>query len=258
MTDTKITNSEIDTKEEQKEQSDARIILGPLVKYAAVGFVLVSIIITTAVMLDRQFNSIDKEVAELQAQLAQANVDTAVVVDDDSTAESQADATPVIEVEAVQQEQMTADVTEAVKPAAAPTVENSVDTMPAVIQTAVQEAETEVIVTESPVAEAAVADEKVVPADVTDKVNRQPGFFDRSFDELIAERNQYLEEMDRVYLEDLRASRERHLQFMRDRIARQEQRIQEMEQRRREIYDYRAADLKEMQQRREYFLPDRI
>ena len=66
MTDTKT------PEQAQKQPSDARIILGPLVKYAAIGLVLVGIIITTAVMLDRQFNTIDQEVAALQAQLEQA------------------------------------------------------------------------------------------------------------------------------------------------------------------------------------------
>ena len=67
MTDTKTTIAETDHEEDQNKPSDARIILGPLVKYAAMGLVLVSIIITTAVMLDRQFNDIDREVAELEA-----------------------------------------------------------------------------------------------------------------------------------------------------------------------------------------------
>jgi len=69
MTDTKTPGTEPDNNEGLKQPSDARIILGPLVKYAAMGFVIVSIIITTVVMVDRQFNDIDREVAELEAQL---------------------------------------------------------------------------------------------------------------------------------------------------------------------------------------------
>ena len=94
MTDTKSTSSDTYSNEEQNELSDARIILGPLVKYAAVGFVLVSIIITTVIMLDRQFNDIDREVAELHAQLAKTKMDTMVEADADAdtTAGSQAEA----------------------------------------------------------------------------------------------------------------------------------------------------------------------
>ena len=48
MTDNKTSITETDNNEDQKEPSDARIILGPLVKYPAVGFVIVSIIITVS------------------------------------------------------------------------------------------------------------------------------------------------------------------------------------------------------------------
>jgi hypothetical protein len=247
--------------EEQNKPSDARIILGPLVKYAVMGFVLVSIIITTVVMLDRQFNTIDHEVAELKAQLAQANKDTVVETDAETAAGSQAKVLSSVEAEAVQQERASAEIAEAnvaEKPAATPVVENSVDVTPAVAQAAVQEPETEVMLTESTRVENAVIEDTAVAAAVTDKPNRQPEVFDKSFDEFIAERNHYLEQRERVYLEEFKASQARQLQFMRERLARQERRIQEMEKRNQEIYDYRAADVKEMRQMRESFPPDRI
>jgi hypothetical protein len=127
-----------------------------------------------------------------------------------------------------------------------------------VAQAAVQEPETEVMLTESTMVENAVTEDAVVDAAVTGKANRQPEFFDKSFDEFITERNHYLEQRERVYLEEFKASQERQLQFMRERLARQERRIQEMEKRNQEIYDYRAADVKEMRQMRESFPPDRI
>ena len=250
MTDTKSPGTETDNKEDQNKQSDARIILGPLVKYAAVGFVLVSIIITTTVMLDRQFNNIDREVAELEAQLAQARMDAEVGVDTDTAVEPQAEATPAVETVAVRQEPVideVAEITEAEKPAAR-VIGNVVVTAPAVKQAATPTPQTETIVTETTVAEDAVAD----------KAGRRTDMFDKSIDELIAERNTYLKEMDRVYLEEFKASQEKSLQFMRDRLVRQEQRIEKMEKRKQEIYDVRAANVKELQQMRESFLPDRI
>ncbi len=261
MTETKTPGTETDDNEELNKQSDARIILGPLVKYAAVGLVLVGIIITTAVMLDRQFNDIDREVAELQAQLAQASMDAAVETNADNSAGSQAEAAPAVAVEALKQEpaiSAVAETTDAEKPAAKPVVVNNVAATPAVTQTAAEAVKKEVIVTESTVAEAAVAEDTVVEATVADETIKHSDFFDKSFDEMIAERNNYLKERDRLYLEEFKASLERQLQFMRERFAHQEQRIQEMEKRNQEIYDYRAASIKERQQRRESFLPDRI
>ena len=91
-----------------------------------------------------------------------------------------------------------------------------------------------------------------------DSVARPDDFFDRSIEDLVKERNAYLNERDKVYLEEFKASQEKQLQLMRERLARQEQRIEEMEKRNQERYETRAADVMEMQQRRENFLPDRI
>ena len=71
MTDTNKTTET--NAAENTQPSDARVILGPLAKYAAVGLVLVGIIITTAIMLDKQLNDIDREMAALEAELAEAN-----------------------------------------------------------------------------------------------------------------------------------------------------------------------------------------
>ena len=76
MNDSQTPDIESEDRLERNQPSDARIILGPLVKYAAIGLVLVGIIVTTAVTLDRQFNKIDEEVAALQAELAQAHDQT--------------------------------------------------------------------------------------------------------------------------------------------------------------------------------------
>jgi hypothetical protein len=75
MSEINTPETTLTTKQHKNAPSDARIILGPLVKYALIGLVLVSVIITTAVTLDRQFNDIDREIAALEAELAAANQD---------------------------------------------------------------------------------------------------------------------------------------------------------------------------------------
>ena len=255
MTDTKTPGTETDNNEGLKQPSDARIILGPLVKYAAMGFVIVSIIITTAVMLDHQFNDIDREVAELEAQLAQARKNTVDEVDTDTTAELKEEAIPAVETVAVQQEPVISEpveVNEAEKPAVS-VVDNNVAAAPQVARPAAQTLETETNAAETTVAEDPVTEDAVVEA-----AYNSNDFLDKSMDDVIAERNTYLKERDRVYLEEFKANQEKQLQFMRERLVRQEKRIEQMEKRNQEIYDYRAANVKEMQQKRESFLDDRI
>ena len=269
MTDTQTPDHESDNKPEQKQPSDARIILGPLVKYAAIGLVLVAVIVTTAVTLDRQFNTIDEEVAALQAELAKAHDAT------ETGGEKKNDQAPVAEktetpVNAVAQSQPATEIQNAVEPQ--PVIDNAEP-----VEQPSQSEDTVAVATEgskpdaaavqavAPVVEPAAVIEADVVESSTDEVEvetvrtvARDDFFDQSMDEIIAERNAYLKEMDRIYLEEYRASQQRQLQLMRDRLARQEQRIKEMEQRYQEIYDVRAANLREMQEWRDDILPDRI
>ena len=53
--------------------SDNKVIFGPLGKYAVVAIIMVSIIVTTAIMLERELNTIDQQVAEIEAEIAESN-----------------------------------------------------------------------------------------------------------------------------------------------------------------------------------------
>ncbi|MGD8933802.1 MAG: hypothetical protein PVF35_03415 [Gammaproteobacteria bacterium] len=249
MTEKNTPATETDSNENPDTPSDARVILGPLVKYAAMGFVLVGIIITTAVMMDRQLNDIDQEVAELEAELAQANSSQ----ETEMTATAQKPASPEVNTAAHQQAPAVAKPAESTVAAqpqpAASVAENKVDATPAAEEKTAHET-----TVETPVVTASVA----AHAFAGPIAETNDDFYVQPMDEIIAERNAYLKEKDLEYLESFRASQEKKLESMRERLARQEQRIKEMESRYQEIYDIRAADMKEMQERRESFLTDRI
>ena len=262
MNETQSSGTETDNNEESKTPSDARIILGPLVKYAGIGLVIVAIMITTVVTLDRQFNNIDREVAELEAQLAAAHP----AADSDQTA---ADANS-LETDAV--DETLAEKAGDPEPTLSPALEASTNQAtstkaanrtaetPAVTNAAVAGAKARLVNNEA-VEQAVSADQTAVVEQVNqniDSVARPDDFFDKSIEDLIKERNAYLNERDKVYLEEFKANQEKQLQLMRERLARQEQRIEEMEKRNQERYETRAADVMEMQQRRENFLSDRI
>jgi BMFP domain-containing protein YqiC len=262
MNETQSSGTETDHNEDTKTSSDARIILGPLVKYAGIGLVMVAILITTVVTLDRQFNDIDREVAELEAQLAAAHP----AADANQTPVE----APVVETVAVSETQ--AEQTSDSEPASSPAIESGTHQV-ASTKAANRNAETPAVTNATVAGTAAryVDNEtvdQVVSADQTavvervnqniDSVARPDDLFDKSIEDLIKERNAYLNERDKIYLEEFKASQEKQLQLMRERLARQEQRIEEMEKRNQERYETRAADVMEMQQRRENFLSDRI
>ena len=272
--DTDVTSSRAD------RPSDARLILGPLLKHAAIGLMLVSIILGTVVMVDRERGQIDREVAELEAMLtANPPMQDQQFSADESTAESM-----TVDSETVDSEKAT--VADAAAPAR-PTTTTSGHTEanehndkvidPALSAVAFEHAPdtdleattVEVQISEqgdsaaahrneppSTTATALESSRQKAPVALTE--HRNPATFDQDIADIIEERNAFLNDMDQLYLESYKASQDKQLQHMRERLARQEQRIKEMEARFKERYEIRADDLQEMRELRENFSMDRI
>lgn len=257
--------------------SEARIILGPLLKYALMGLVLAVVLVTTVVMLDHRVADIDREVATLEAELAAANkaAETAdqITPSQDQARDSRPNTTHV--VVAPNQTEASESQTQSSKAAIARLDEsnNSVVSAPlapekpvarspenkrvatTVLSSSVESAiDANVTATESDILQQVVQPQPVVMSD--QNVRRVP--FDQTFEAIIAERNDYMKHRDHVYLEDYKASQDKQLQFMRDRLARQQQKIRDWETYYQQRYDTRADNLKDLQERRESVLPDRI
>jgi len=59
--------------------NDNKAVFGPLGKYAVIAVIMVSIIVTTAIMLDRQLKTVDEQIAAIEEEVAEihaANTDT--------------------------------------------------------------------------------------------------------------------------------------------------------------------------------------
>ncbi|MBG7609723.1 MAG: hypothetical protein IZT55_02535 [Anaerolineae bacterium] len=87
------TETETKTKTEQDKtsKSDNKAVFGPLGKYAAIAVIMVSIIVTTAIMLDRQLNTVEQEIATIENEVAALIIadttDTAVIVTEETIEE---------------------------------------------------------------------------------------------------------------------------------------------------------------------------
>lgn len=73
---------------EQEPVSDTKMLLAPLVKYGIAALLIVGVIITTAIYMNSEFNTIDEQLASVEAEVAQQN--HASVDTDVSTAENTA------------------------------------------------------------------------------------------------------------------------------------------------------------------------
>ncbi|MFV2005209.1 MAG: hypothetical protein ACC650_08370, partial [Gammaproteobacteria bacterium] len=70
-TDKKSPETENDSS--TKNTTDNKSVFGPLGKYAIVAVIMVSIIVTTAIMLDKQLNTVDEQIAAIESEVAGLN-----------------------------------------------------------------------------------------------------------------------------------------------------------------------------------------
>ena len=68
------------------EKTNDKTVFAPLGKYAVISVIMVSIIVTTAIMLDKQLNTAERSIAVIESEVAALNTTVAAVVDiDEST-----------------------------------------------------------------------------------------------------------------------------------------------------------------------------
>lgn len=84
------TDKKTETQETQSPVNDNKTVFGPLGKYAVVAVIMVSIIVTTAIMLDKQLNTVEQHIAEIENEVASIDefTDTGAADDEANVAES--------------------------------------------------------------------------------------------------------------------------------------------------------------------------
>lgn len=240
---------EVDTAQEEVQQdtiSDRRMLLGPLIIYGLVAFVIAGIIVTTAIVLNNEYNEIDKQVAAVEAEIAQQNkaeqlAEQETVKPQENITIANAEVTEVVASNDTADSATTpAEVTQPVE-AALPAQQAA--TIPPVVQTPVAPA-TDVATATVPATDAAIA-------------ASQPVYetFDRKA--RIAERNERIAQQDQEYLEAFKTSQAKQIEWLRAQLVKQQERIEAIEKRNMETYQMREAAIKRMQEAREQSL-DRI
>ncbi len=66
------TKKDTDTKS-TPTTSDNKVIFAPLGKYAAIAVIMVSIIVTTAIMLDKQLNTVNEKIATIESEVTKSH-----------------------------------------------------------------------------------------------------------------------------------------------------------------------------------------
>ena len=248
----------------ESESNDNKKVFGPLGKYAVVAVIMVSIIVTTAIMLNKQLGTVEEQLAAMESEVAEihdANKDSNVSTEASDTAIETTAITEVAQVEA--------------KPVAAETVEVQAIETPEVTETSLTTEETTRVV------EVAVADKQNTAATETevalmDEVKSvsssedEPQPFDMAkrdqerqarIEAFKAEQKQRMTEMfariktlEAQQLDKYKTSQDKQIERLRQQIAEQEKLIEALIVRNQERVEMRAASMQRSQSNREKML----
>jgi len=213
-----IATEEIQQDETQQEApvSDRKLILAPLAKYGVIAIIMVSIIVTTAIMLNKEFNGIDAQVAALDAEIAQRNSELTV-----------SETTETEEVAIIEE--------------ATETVSTETEVVAEVVTTETTAAQTTLPEVTLPVATAPAAPfvfAKPAQPVVSDVKSR------------IAKHHKYLATQDKKQLETFKANQARQIEMLRAQLVKQQDQITVIEMRNQKSYDMRVTAVERMQNAR--------
>lgn len=241
--------------------SDNKTVFGPLGKYAAVAVIMVSIIVTTAIMLDKQLQSVDDKIAVIEDEVA--NIHTA-----EANFSAETNAAPVTTTETpdvVATEESTSEVVAVVEVVEAPQAADVyVATAPATNKPAT--AESSVTAASEPVQAAAVEKPEVIEEKHTvatenvAKVRQQQLATENQqrIKTYKQEQKKHMSEMfarikilEAQQLDRYKANQDGQVVRLREQIGQQQQMIETLILRNKELFDMRAASMQRNQDNRE-------
>lgn len=239
----------------EKETNDNKVVFGPLGKYAVVGVIMVSIIVTTAIMLNKQLGTVEEQLAAMESEVAEINdantVDIQASKANEATSETQdvaevAKAQEVVEVEATEVQAVAAPATEVLAPAEV-TAEETVSEATSTEQTSPA--------TEAAAIAAAEDDEFQLAMDQREQEHQA------RIEAFKAEQKQHMSEMftriktlEAQRLDEYKIRQDEQVERLRQQIAKQEQLIEELILRNNEWIEMRAAGMQRSQSYREEML----
>ena len=247
----------------KNKTNDNKTVFGPLGKYAVVAVIMVSIIVTTAIMLNKQLGTVDERLAAIESEVAENNATLAS--NTASTEKSEA----TVSSTAISQAQETADVAEAevalvevqatevqAAEVLVATENTNKDTMSEAIVSTEQTSSTDVAVIEPAKSKNSAEIYQAQRATTKRDQERQA-----RIESYKLEQKQHMTEMfarikslESKQLDQYKISQDKRVERLRQRIAKQEQLIEALILRNKERIDIRAARMQRSQSNREKVL----
>jgi uncharacterized protein YaaR (DUF327 family) len=253
------TQETTETTTEQNTPATRKELLAPLATYGVVAIAIVAVIITTAIMLNNELNTIESDVASLEDELAEQNVAApvaatgteamtaqTVVASTDTTATEAASTAAVtdpestaIQAEVAATQQPDSEITEQVTAAAevAAAIEPAADVV-------------------ARTATAATTDSTAPANTVTAALSRQAIIDEMKnmMKQLITEQNALQKKRDAEQLKRYRTVMSKQIKLLQQQALRTQQMIADIEKRNQSAYEMRAATMEKRQQQRDEML----
>lgn len=218
-----------ETEQNKTSKPDHKAVFAPLGKYAAIAVIMVSIIVTTAIMLDKQLNTVEQEIATIENEVATLimadTTDAAVIVTDETTEDPS-------QLAAVDQNTTSVDSDDATQ---------------------------ETIAADNAVIEAAVeADEPTV--DSQPSVNNQVQSTDHIATYKLEQKQRMSDLFARIkaleaqQLDQYKSNQDKRVERLRERVTQQEHLIESLIARNKEWFELRTANVQRSQARRDDIL----
>jgi len=247
----------------ENKTNDNKTVFGPLGKYAVVAVIMVSIIVTTAIMLNKQLGTVDERLAAIESEVAENNAtlasNTASTEISEATVSSAAisqaqETTDVAETEVAPIEVQATEVQAAEVLVA--TENTNKETMSEAIVSIEQTSSTDVAVIEPAKSKNSAEIYQAQRATTKRDQERQA-----RIESYKLEQKQHMTEMfarikslESKQLDQYKISQDKRVERLRQRIAKQEQLIEELILRNKERIDIRAARMQRSQSNREKVL----
>ncbi len=254
-----------ETRTETPATSDNKAVFGPLGKYAAVAVIMVGIIVTTALMLDRQLQSVDEQIAAIEKEVASIHAAEASIPEQTATVETAGADVEVTEVEVTEEAASeTVAVVETVAEPAAVTETTTAPVVAAVAEApAVQEAATPAVVDSTEATTTTAPFEMAAAKNNAAQAHQEQLAKENQarIDAYKQEQKQHLSEMfariktlESRQLDRYKANQDSQIARLREQISQQQQMIEALVLRNRELFELRAANIQRSQNNREQAL----
>ncbi|HHJ35827.1 MAG TPA: hypothetical protein ENJ87_08665 [Gammaproteobacteria bacterium] len=258
-----------ETQAEDTQPTDNKVIFGPLGKYAVIAVIMVSIIVTTAIMLDKQLSTTEKQIAEVEADIAASREEKKNTAENTVSTEASTEA-GTIETADADLTTSSTDVTTAsaqtpsadvlVMTETAP-VETTAEILPAETTGSLTAAATGGISTEMAVSSTTEeAAQPSVAGSLSDETDIEKARLAR-IDAFKLEQKKHISEMfarikalETKQLDQYKTSQAGQVSRLREQIARQEQMIEALVSRNKDLFEMRAANVQRIQNDREAML----